>query len=428
MIRLALLAPLLLLTPAGSQEGGLAPAEPSRFGADTPAGRGGRVLRVTALAPEGPGSLREAIAASGARIVVFEVGGVIDLGGRALVVREPWLGLAGQTAPSPGITILRGGLRIETHDVLVQHLRVRPGDAGRAKRSGWEPDGISTSGGDAHDVVIDHCSITWAVDENLSASGPRDRGPEATSHRITFRSCIVAEGLHDSSHSKGPHSKGSLIHDWCREIAVIGNLYAHNADRNPYFKAYTTGVVVNNVIYDPGGAAIRVDYWDPEWEGAKARPEHGRIAVVGNLLLHGPSTRAGSPLVGGRGRAWLEDNLAFDRAGEAVALVSERTGILEERPIWPEGLEALPADEVLEQVLSCAGARPRERDEVDARIVRQVRERTGRVIDSQEEVGGYPSPEATRRALEIPEGDVEAWLAELALALESDRPAPRIPK
>ena len=105
---------------------------------------------------------------------------------------------------------------------------------------------------DAYNILIDHCSISWAVDENLSASGPNTEGPDATSRRIAFVNCIIAECLNDASHSKGPHSMGSLIHDFCREIAIIGNLYAHNANRNPYFKAFTTGVIVNNLIYNPG--------------------------------------------------------------------------------------------------------------------------------------------------------------------------------
>src|SRR5690606_28817799 len=121
-----------------------------------------------------------------------------------------------------------------------------------------ESDGLSLIGGEAHDVIVDHCSFSWATDENLSASGERTKGPEATAHRATFSNCIVAEGLSKSTHGKGEHSKGSLIHDFCREIAIVGNLYAHNMRRNPYFKAHTTGAIVNNVVYNPGTAAIQL--------------------------------------------------------------------------------------------------------------------------------------------------------------------------
>ncbi|MBN2132385.1 MAG: hypothetical protein JW741_22985, partial [Sedimentisphaerales bacterium] len=209
------------------------------FGMDAIGGLEGEVIRVTSLKREGPGTLRAAIETRGPRLVVFEVGGVIDLARTSLRVREPHLTIAGQTAPDPGITLIRGSLLIETHDVIVEHLSVGPGDAGQPRKSGWSPDGIAMNA--ASNVIIDHCSTTWAVDENLSVSGPRYDGPAATSHDVTIRHCLIAEALDDSSHEKGPHSKGSLMHDGCRNIAVIGNLYAHNVDRNPYFKAETTG-------------------------------------------------------------------------------------------------------------------------------------------------------------------------------------------
>jgi len=398
------------------------------FGLDTRAGQGGKVIRVTNLDAAGPGSLRAALEADGPRIVVFEVGGVIDLDRKSLSVLKPFLTLAGQTAPSPGITIIRGALTITTHDVLVQHIRVRPGDAGRPKRSGWEPDGISVYGADAYNVVIDHCSVSWAVDENLSASGARTAGPKATARRVTFSNCIIAEGLHDSSHRKGPHSKGSLIHDFCQDIAVIGNLYAHNDNRNPYFKAYCTGAIVNNVIYNPGRAAIKLSYAPREWREAKIRPSNARASVVGNVLLHGQNTMKGLALVEPLGDAYMKDNRALDREGKPAALTRGKITVLREKPAWPQGLRALPAAAVLEHVLTRAGARPRDRDDVDARIVRGVRDRKGQIIDSQEDVGGYPKVKMTRRKLDLPAGDIEAWLRRLASKLEQPaknvRPAP----
>ncbi|MHC4248698.1 MAG: pectate lyase family protein [Planctomycetota bacterium] len=392
------------------------------FGAETSAGRGGKVIRVTNLDSEGPGSLRAALETGSPRTIVFEVGGVIDLGKRKLSIKEPFVTVAGQTAPAPGITVIRGGIYITTHDVVIRHIRVRPGDAGEPKRSGWEPDGISTSGGDAHDVLIDQCSVTWAVDENLSASGPRTEGPDATSHRITFSNCIIAECLSNSTHAKGEHSKGSLIHDFCRDIAIVGNLYAHNTSRNPYFKAHTTGVVVNNLIYNPGWVAVQVGYVSGEWQGSRYKPENCRVSVVGNVLHYGKNTRSGVALVGRKsGDAYLEDNLAFDRSGREVPIRTRDVTVLDEKPSWPEGLVALPAIEVADHVLKHAGARPRERDEVDSRIVREFRERKGRIIDSQDEVDGYPKHELTRRRLDVPARwtpAFEAWLAKLAADLE----------
>ncbi len=101
---------------------------------------------------------------------------------------DAWLqqwGLA-KAAPSPGITIIKGGIGIQTHDVILQHLRVRPGEAGAAKKSGWEVDALATSGA-AHDVVIDHCSTSWATDENLSASGERFSGATVEEWRKGIR-------------------------------------------------------------------------------------------------------------------------------------------------------------------------------------------------------------------------------------------------
>ena len=180
------------------------------FGTETPGGRGGRVIKVTTLNASGPGSLAEAVRATGPRIVVFEVGGVVDLNASVLKITEPFLTIAGQTAPSPGISIIRGGVGISTHDVVIQHLRVRAGDVGRAQKSGWEVDSMATTS--AWNVVVDHCSLAWGTDENLSASGPRfdggthvDAWRSRTSHDVTFSHCIIAEGLSNSAHAKGEH-------------------------------------------------------------------------------------------------------------------------------------------------------------------------------------------------------------------------------
>ena len=381
------------------------------FGVDTPAGTGGQVLRVTTLDASGPGSLRAALETPGARLVVFEVGGVIDLEGEGLSIGEPFVTVAGQTAPSPGVTIIGGGISVGTHDILIQHLRIRPGDRGLPRKSGWEPDGLSTSGGNAYNVIVDHCSLTWAVDENLSASGPRLEGPEATSHRITFSNNIIAEGLHNSTHSKGPHSKGTLIHDFCQDITIIGNLYAHNVQRNPYFKAYTTGVIVNNVIYNPGAQAIQLGYHPPEWRDSDYEPQNCRVCIVGNLLIHGQNTPKHLPLAARPGDAYLEDNQAFNIEGQPVDIHDRNINVLSEKPLWPEGLTPIPADRVAEHIAQNAGARPWDRDAIDQRIIQTFVDRTGRIIDSQEEVGGYPKYEPASRALDVPESNRREWLA-----------------
>jgi hypothetical protein len=344
------------------------------------------------------------------------VGGVIDLQERNITIAHPFVTIAGQTAPSPGITLIRGGLSISTHDVIMQHIRVRPGDAGREKKSGWSPDGITTNA--AYNVLFDHCSATWAVDENLSVSGPRLLGPEATSHDVTIRHCLIAEGLDDSSHEKGPHSKGTLIHDYCRNIAIIGNVYAHNVDRNPYFKAFTTGVIVNNLIYNPRSKAINVNYAPSEWENTDIEPQNCQITVVGNVMIHGVDTKENLAMVSPRGDVFLQNNLAKKRNGEPAPLIGGTIRLLREKPAWPQGLMPLHARDVEAFVLQNAGARPKDRDAIDFRIMQQIRDREGRIIDSQDEVGGYPAMPMTQRVLTIPESNMDKWLADMARELE----------
>jgi hypothetical protein len=349
---------------------------------------------------------------------VFEVGGIIDLQQGRLNVTEPFVTIAGQTAPSPGISLIRGGVRVLTHDVRVEHLRVRMGDAGAAPAAGFEPD-VTTDGADAYNVVFDHVSVAWGVDENLSVSGPRFDGPTATSRNVVIKNSIIAEGLMNSVHEKGAHSMGSLIHDYCSDVSVVANLFAHNNERNPWFKAFATGVIVNNVVYDPGIWAIRLGAVLNEWVDSGITPEGPRVSVVGNVMLHGVDTPADRELIGSNsnGAAYLEDNLAFDRAGAAAAVVEATVARLGQPPSWPEGLEAVPASTVLESVLAHAGARPADRDAVDLRIVADVRGRTGRIIDSQDDVGGYPTAAETRRVLEVP-ADVEGWLRAMAAGVE----------
>ena len=128
---------------------------PMGWAAETKGGTGGQVILVTNLDAKGPGSFRAALEAKGPRIVVFEVGGVIDLGAETLKVAEPYITIAGQTAPSPGITLIRGGIDITAHDVIVQHIRVRPGAAGGSWRKG--PDVASIATVCAYKVAVALC-------------------------------------------------------------------------------------------------------------------------------------------------------------------------------------------------------------------------------------------------------------------------------
>jgi hypothetical protein len=377
------------------------------WAADTAGGRGGKIIRVTTLNPTGPGSLLEALETDGPRIVVFEVGGVIDLGKQEIKITKPFLTIAGQTAPSPGITLIKTGVDVNTHDVIVQHIRVRTGTAGEKVR-GWSPDAFSTL--NAYNLIVDHCSFTWGVDENLSASGPRftgktpDEWRNAVSHRITYSNNIIAEGLAHSTHPKFEHSKGSLIHDNISDILIIGNLYAHNVERNPLFKGGVRGMVINNVIYNPGQRAVHYNLIPEEWFGREY--QLGRITLIGNVMRGGPDTKPGLPLfmLGGSGdiEMYEEDNIAVDWTGNALPktgryTTSAATIISMKKPALPTGVAPLRAAAVEESVIANAGARPWDRDPIDARIVADTVEGRGDIIDHEDEVGGYPQYKETRQ-------------------------------
>ena len=382
-------------------------------GAHTRGGRGGRIVRVTTLAADGEGSLKSAIELDAPRTIVFEVGGVIDLAGRALDIRNPYVTIAGQTAPPPGISLIRGGIDVRTHDVIVEHLRVRTGEAGFAKHSGWERDGLSTFDGVAN-VIVDHCSFAWATDENLSASGKRfsgttaDEWRAATSHGIIYSNNIIAEGLAHSTHGKpGEHSKGTLVHDNVTGIRIVGNLYAHDGQRNALFKGGARGVFANNVIFDPGQRAVHYNLWASEW-GAHSY-QTGRLAVVGNVLKGGASTDPAIAffMLGGEGDVELyeADNIATDRGGRPLPMLGRyrnATGKIidvDKSDAMPADIHPLAASAVTEAVLAHAGARPWDRDVVDRRLVEEVRSGGGRIIDSEADVGGYPpAAQPTRHA------------------------------
>lgn len=363
------------------------------FGLDAVGGKDGRIIAVTNLNRDGEGSFAAALAADGPRTIVFEVAGVIDLDRRTLRVTNPYVTIAGQTAPSPGITLIKGALVITTHEVIVQHIRVRPGEAGHAKKSGWEPDGIATSGG-AYNVIIDHCTATWAPDENLSTSGPRFNGNSVedwrknTSHRVTISNSIIAQGLSNSTHAKGEHSKGTLIHDNATDILLYGNLYADNMDRHPLAKGGSQSAVVNNYIYNPGRAVVLYvlnagEWGDHEWVT-------GKITVEGNYIEYGPDTSEN--IYVGRFRGPVE---VFWRDNKVVSNnpVNEFLGtptFMPARTVWPNGLTPMPAADVKEHVLNNAGAFPWDRDELDEQLVAAVRAGNGKIIDSEVEAGGYP--------------------------------------
>ena len=389
----------------------------------TKGGSGGRTVHVTSLAATGPGSLRAALESSGPRTIVFDVGGVIDLDSHGLNVKEPFVTIAGETAPGPGITLIRGGMSVGGHDVIIRHIAVRPGTAGKPKHSGFEPDGLSTVA--ARDVIIDHCSFTWAVDEALSASGPRFDGGETaeawrahTSSRVTFSNNLIARSLRDATHSKGPHSMGSLIHDNVTDVLLIGNLYADNNERHPLMKGGARAVVVNNVFVNPGHTCAQYTLVADQWQGHT--PQTGALVLCANVLRGGADSPAGLAMLtfGGAGDLDLHaaDNIATHKDGTSASVIgyyqARPDGLTDNGPYapvawirsmareayWPSGLKILAARNVEASVYKAAGARPWARDPIDQTIVDEARAGTGRLIDSQDEMGGYPVRPSARKA------------------------------
>jgi pectate lyase len=286
---------------------------------------------------------------------------------------------------------------------------VRPGEAGNAKMSGWEADGISTVGG-AWNVIIDHCSLTWATDENLSASGPQFEGdtPEEwrqnTSHKIVFNNCIIAEGLSNSTHSKGEHSKGTLVHDNVTDILILKNLFASNVERNPLFSGGSQGLVINNYISNPKEEAIHYALAANEWGNRELIP--GIMGIIGNVIETGPDTRKNLSAGSFKGpvKVYWKDNRFYGNPG-VMEITGEFTK-LNEVPFWPEGLRIMQSDDVKEYVLENAGAFPWQRDSIDQQIIERTKNETLRIINSERDAGGYPETVPVFRKFNMSEDSI----------------------
>jgi len=355
------------------------PAFPGAEGAGALArgGRGGRVIYVTNLEDAGAGSLRAAVETPEPRTVVFAISGTIELAS-PLVITEPFLTIAGQTAPGEGICLANFGGAVAARHVILRHLRFRPGD-----RMKQPVDGLTIEPG-AQDVIVDHCSFSWSVDECLSVSG-------IDASRITAQWCLIAESLNRSVHHKGEHGMGTLIRT-TGDVSFHHNIYAHHNSRAPRVGTYMgmgdRGVVFdfrNNVIYGWGSVAGYTS-------GDKAN-----VNYVGNYVkANASSARPGIAFhVGGeKTRMYLADNVL---EGNAEATADNWKMVADAMPATPVtapfALPAItmePAAVAYARVLAEAGATLPKRDAADARIVDQIRKGTGRIINSQSEVGGWP--------------------------------------
>ncbi len=350
------------------------------FGAYTVGGRGGDVYLVTTLEDYGEddapieGSLRAAVEAKGPRNVVFRVSGYIDLV-RTLDIREPYLTIAGQTAPGDGITLRRFGVDVAAPQTIIRHLRVRPGDV-----AGIEQDAVNVR---ASDVILDHCSTSWGTDETLSVID------EATN--VTVQWCIISESLHRSVHSKGPHGYGSLL-TATGDVSIHHNAYVLHYSRNSRPKSLLLDFR-NNLIYGYGGQA-----------GYNA-DDTTRMNYVGNFIQpldHSNKDDCAFNLGGLRSRIYAADNRIVgqdDGGWEVICFDGVDPEEAEERvrlksPISVAYVTTHTADEARELILQNAGATLPRRDAVDERILGMIDRGEGRIIDSQEEVGGWPGLEA----------------------------------
>ena len=367
------------------------------FGMFSRGGRGGKVYVVTNLNGRGPGSLREAVAAEGPRIVVFAIGGTIDLGG-PLTIGNPNCTIAGQTAPGGGITLKNGTLIPRADHLIVRYIRCRLGE--QAGDPG-EADAVSiTCPLDKEDpdrpvasnIILDHVSASWGTDEVLSVTGSVDN--------VTVQWSIVSEGV-------TTHNCGSLLRPSVEcHMSFHHNLYAHNRSRNPFAGSYRDQANHcdwrNNVVYNGGDGhggtnwhKLYPDRWGPGNVGRL------RLNCINNYWIRGPQG-AGTIYRGGdQATIYQSGNLldatnngvidGVDKGWAVFANYHEKarfTRAVEEFP--HQKVTTDPADIALERVLSQAGASRPRRDAVDRRLVQEVRTGKGKIIRSIAEVGGWP--------------------------------------
>lgn len=444
----------LLLLAAGAPCGRAA-AEPSAtsylpafpgaegHGAKTVGGRGGRVIAVTHLNDSGPGSLRAAVAEKGPRTIVFRVSGTIDLQSE-LRIGEPFVTIAGQTAPGDGITLKRHPLVIEADEVIVRYLRVRLGD-----ESGETADAVSARY--VKNLILDHVSASWSIDETLSVYHCED---------VTVQWCIVSESLYQSHHTKGgDHGFGGI---WgSNRGSYHHNLLAHHSSRNPRFASGCGFTDFRyNVIYNWGYQSL---YGAEAQQKGNPKFNFSTVNVVANTFKPGPATRPGEvahriaePSSRQReadyGRWYVADNVvegspavtADNWAGgvqpqDGPALLSR---VRLEQP-WPAmPLTPQSAAEAYAAVLAHAGASRPRRDAVDLRIVAEVREgrataegpayrakyqlpatapRTG-IIDTPAHAGGWPELKSTAAPADTDgDGLPDDW--EIRFQLDPKNPA-----
>jgi hypothetical protein len=375
-------------------EAGPIPAFPGAEGAGSFAmgGRGGVVQIVDNLNDDGPGSLRAAIDAQAPRMVVFAVSGTIHLK-RPLKITNDFITIAGQSAPGDGITLADNPLIVAANHVVIRYLRVRLGDLGRI-----ENDAISIT--DGQHIILDHLSASWSVDETLSVSQKWKSGMKGLDH-VTVQWCLISESLNKSLHEKGEHGYGSLVRgSYGAHYSFHHNLWAHHKSRMPRpgnfidIKDDPEGVVIdfrNNVFYN----------WQGEAGGYNV--DNNSVTIynfIANVYLPGPDSQGkiafkeSAPLA----KAFFEGNAMADVIpADPWSLVkgSDQDGYRLTAAAPTPPISTTDAFNAQHEVLAHAGA-SHQRDAVDQRVVAQVKSRGGGVINSQQDVGGWPQLQERR--------------------------------
>ncbi|HEY4329092.1 MAG TPA: pectate lyase [Phycisphaerae bacterium] len=403
-------------TPAGPEKYSKLPAFPGAegFGMYVTGGRGGSVYEVTTLqdnaqgAPVIHGSLRDAIS-QGNRTIVFNVSGTIALKSQMNVTASN-ITIAGQTAAGEGICLRDNQFGVGGKNIIVRYLRSRLGDT-----SHKEDDSLEVNNG-ASDIMYDHCSASWAIDECFSTSGRETN--------VTIQWCLIAQGLTDSFHAKGPHGYGSLARS-NGNVSWIYNMWAETLERNPrlgdvYGQGRPNFDVRNNVIYNFGRVAsgliqgnINVNYVN---NYIRPGPVSNKDAT--GIHTPGPTDNGAMPsdmTFYIKGNVWegndaaTKDNvLFFDHTAVPGRLVTHfsPTSVVSAPPtphLWS-------AEEAYKAVLDNVGANLPVRDRVDAAIVQQARDRTGSLIDTQTQAGGWPDlKSATPAVCSLHDGIPDDW-------------------
>ena len=366
-----------------------------------------RYIKVTSLSDSGRGTLRECAQAQGSRVCLFEVAGTIKLKSD-IVVRYGNLFIAGQTAPAPGITLTQAGLSIRADHVEAQHLAIRPGDSAAGSPPG-ERNGVSVGGYEpaaAYSVSLKNLSLTWAIDENFSTW-------YQTTHDVWLHNSIVAEGLYDSIHPKGPHSDAVLVGTDTKNVTLNANLIAFNFDRNPYVEPGSSAKATNNVIYGWGTRG--------PWNICNLTNNFGNLspvvgAFIGNLWIPASFSyqldgSIYSGIIAPTGLVYVDDNYGPGRPNDslpnsAITSLVDPSVLTTTCPFATGCTAALSAAATEAYVLQNAGSRPKQRSSIDKRIVSDVANRAGSIKDClsgcSRPAGRVPSTRTTRRLLRVP--------------------------